>query len=72
MTPCLIGILPYASLDITSFELMKDRLTEHFGGLPPPHVLLGCGMLSSSIGGLIAYPAGFIRTRMQVSSKPLP
>ena len=65
MTPCLIGILPYAGLDITLFDLMKDRLEARYGGLPPPHMLLACGMLSSSSAQVLAYPFGFVRTRMQ-------
>ena len=66
VTPCLIGIVPYAGLDITAFELMKDSLIERYGGLPPPYMLLACGMLSSSGAQSFAYPFGLIRTRLQV------
>lgn len=66
MAPCLIGIVPYAGLDITAFELMKEWLEERYNGLPPPYWLLACGMLSSSGAQAFAYPFGFIRTRLQV------
>ena len=40
-----MGILPYAGVDIAIFELLKERILEHHE-VPPPHWLLGAGMLS--------------------------
>ena len=40
-----MGILPYAGVDIALFELLKEQILEHHE-VPPPHLLLGAGMLS--------------------------
>lgn len=63
----MIGIVPYAGLDIAAFELMRDRLHEGYDRRPPPHYLLFAGMLSSTGAQLVAYPLGLIRTRLQVA-----
>ena len=65
ITPCMIGIVPYAGLDIAAFELMREKLDEKHAGRPPPHYLLFAGMLSSTGAQLVAYPLGLIRTRLQ-------
>jgi len=67
MAPTMLGILPYAGLDIAAFELMHDRLTAAYGGAAsvPPCALLAAGMLSSTGAQLVAYPLGFVRTRLQ-------
>ena len=62
----MIGIVPYAGLDIAAFELMREKLHEKHGDRPPPHYLLIAGMLSSTGAQLVAYPLGLIRTRLQV------
>ena len=64
----MLGIVPYAALDITLFELMKERLSDHHHGSPPPPLLLLAGMLSSTTGQTLAYPLGLIRTRLAVSA----
>lgn len=65
LTPSLIGILPYAGVDIMTFELMKEYLLERYDGMPPPYAILGAGMLSSSIAQFASYPLALVRTRMQ-------
>jgi solute carrier family 25 phosphate transporter 23/24/25/41 len=48
----MIGILPYAGVDIALFEIFKQELFERAEreGRSPPHLsLLVAGMLSSSI-----------------------
>jgi hypothetical protein len=66
MAPTLLGILPYAGVDIAAFEVAKEGLVDFYGGVPPGTALLGAGLVSSTIAQIIAYPLGFIRTRMQV------
>ena len=68
MVPTMLGILPYAGLDIAAFELMHDRLQLAYGdpAAVPPAALLVAGMLSSTGAQLVAYPLGFVRTRLQV------
>lgn len=65
ITPCMVGIIPYAGLDIAAFELMREKLHERYDHRPPPQHLLLAGMLSSTGAQLVAYPLGLIRTRLQ-------
>ena len=67
IVPTMLGILPYAGLDIAAFELMHDRLKLAYGdpAAVPPAALLVAGMLSSTGAQLVAYPLGFVRTRLQ-------
>jgi len=65
MLPSMLGILPYAGVDITAFELLKEWLIEEYDGAPPPHMILGAGMLSSSLAQFSAYPFALVRTRLQ-------
>ena len=62
----MVGIIPYAGLDIAAFELMRERLHERYDMSPPPQYLLLAGMLSSTGAQLVAYPFGLVRTRLQV------
>lgn len=36
-----------------------------YDGMPPAHMILGAGMLSSSIAQFSAYPLALVRTRLQ-------
>ena len=73
MVPTMLGILPYAGLDIAAFELMHDRLQLAYGdpAAVPPAALLAAGMLSSTGAQLVAYPLGFVRTRLQARARPV-
>ena len=66
-----IGILPYAGVDIMTFELLKEYLLERYDGMPPPWAILGAGMTSSSIAQFASYPLALVRTRMQVINIPI-
>ena len=63
----MVGIIPYAGLDIAAFEVMREKLHEQYDHRPPPQYLLLAGMLSSTGAQLVAYPLGLIRTRLQVT-----
>ena len=67
----MLGILPYAGLDIAAFELMHDRLQLAYcdPAAVPPAALLVAGMLSSTGAQLVAYPLGFVRTRLQARAR---
>ena len=67
--PSLVGILPYAGVDIAVFELLKDRLVEAYGGRPPPASILAAGMASSSIAQFASYPLALCRTRLQAQGR---
>ncbi len=49
LTPSMIGILPYAGVDIAVFEMLKEELMEMYDGNPPHLAILSTGMFSSSV-----------------------
>eukprot|EP00803_Ostreobium_quekettii_P009318 evm.model.scf_426.11 EVM.evm.TU.scf_426.11 scf_426:76755-83101(-) len=65
LTPSLIGIVPYAGVDIAAFEILMEDLTEHYNGDPPAPMILGAGMLSSSFAQFVSYPLALAKTRLQ-------
>lgn len=75
MVPSMLGILPYAGVDITIFELFKEQLLDQYTGAnPPAHLILAAGMCSSSIAQFAAYPLALTRTRLQaqgIGGKPI-
>jgi solute carrier family 25 phosphate transporter 23/24/25/41 len=69
--PNLLGILPYAGIDLAVYETLKkfylrrqDRATRE----PPIILLLSCGTISSACGQLASYPLALVRTRLQATS----
>ena len=60
-----IGILPYAGVDIATFELLKEHMLDVYDGSPPPYCILGAGMLSSTVAQFVSYPLALVRTRLQ-------
>lgn len=67
-----IGIIPYAGVDIATFELMKQHLLEKYHGDPHPVSILAAGMLSSSVAQFASYPLSLVRTRLQVGDAAAP
>ena len=66
--PNLVGIIPYAGIDLAVYETLKNMILEKFSQehkSPNALVLLGCGTLSSCCGQLAAYPLALIRTKLQ-------
>ncbi|KAG2432911.1 hypothetical protein HXX76_008641 [Chlamydomonas incerta] len=68
LTPSMIGILPFAGVDIALFEAFKEILYEKYDGRPPHMAIVGAGMLSSSIAQVVSYPLALVRTRLQAQS----
>ncbi|XP_036308668.1 calcium-binding mitochondrial carrier protein SCaMC-1 [Pipistrellus kuhlii] len=69
--PNILGIIPYAGIDLAVYELLKSHWLEHFAKdtvNPGVAVLLGCGALSSTCGQLASYPLALVRTRMQAQA----
>eukprot|EP00918_Siedleckia_nematoides_P044627 GHVU01097581.1.p1 GENE.GHVU01097581.1~~GHVU01097581.1.p1 ORF type:complete len:309 (-),score=15.63 GHVU01097581.1:551-1477(-) len=65
LAPSIIGIIPYAAIDLSCFETLKraylrwhNYSDDHH---PPVFVLLGCGALSSALGQVVSYPLGTLR-----------
>ncbi|CAD5122902.1 unnamed protein product [Dimorphilus gyrociliatus] len=64
--PNLIGIIPYAGIDLAVYETLKRLYMRKTRNQDPGIiVLLSCGMLSSTCGQLASYPLALVRTRLQ-------
>ena len=82
LVPTLVGLVPYAGVDIACFEILKEALTPDGGGggngngdgsgsggggaCPPAATLLAAGVASSTAAQVVAYPLGFVRVRLQM------
>uniref|UniRef100_A0A8C2N4E9 Solute carrier family 25, member 54 n=1 Tax=Cricetulus griseus TaxID=10029 RepID=A0A8C2N4E9_CRIGR len=66
--PNLIGIIPYAGVDLAIFELLKNYWLDHYSVNsvnPGISILLGCSTLSHTCGQLASFPMNLVRNRMQ-------
>ncbi|KAI3652611.1 hypothetical protein MP228_002036 [Amoeboaphelidium protococcarum] len=64
--PSLVGIVPYASIDLTAYETLKNQYIKHTGQKQPsPTVHLICGACAGALSCAVVYPLGLIRTRLQ-------
>ena len=67
--PNLLGILPYAGIDLAVYETLKQKYLSRFGAkgdnVPPAFTLLACGTFSSCCGQVAAYPLALVRTKLQ-------
>uniref|UniRef100_A0A6G1SC43 Calcium-binding mitochondrial carrier protein SCaMC-1 n=1 Tax=Aceria tosichella TaxID=561515 RepID=A0A6G1SC43_9ACAR len=75
--PNLIGIIPYAGVDLAVYETLKraylkSHINDEHRKLPKNeaqiHILLICGAISSSCGQLLSYPLALVRTRLQAAT----
>ncbi|KAF0687590.1 Aste57867_20709 [Aphanomyces stellatus] len=65
LVPSLLGIVPYAGVDLALFFTFKEAFTRHFDVAPSVgHVLL-FGAVSSSCGQVVSYPLQVVRTKLQ-------
>ncbi|XP_054800008.1 calcium-dependent mitochondrial ATP-magnesium/phosphate carrier protein 2-like isoform X2 [Prosopis cineraria] len=67
LVPSLLGIIPYAGIDIAAYEALKDMSKKyilHDGGEPGPLVQLCCGTVSGALGATCVYPLQVVRTRL--------
>ncbi|KAK3183285.1 hypothetical protein Dsin_030571 [Dipteronia sinensis] len=67
LLPSLLGIIPYAGIDLAAYETLKDLSRTYIltDSEPGPLVQLCCGTISGSLGASCVYPLQVIRTRMQ-------
>ncbi|CAD5229607.1 unnamed protein product [Bursaphelenchus okinawaensis] len=64
--PNLLGIIPYAGIDLAIYETLKGYYLQHYQVSDPGVLaLLACGTCSSTCGQLASYPLALIRTRLQ-------
>ncbi|KAM5294625.1 mitochondrial adenyl nucleotide antiporter SLC25A24-like [Glossophaga mutica] len=64
----VLGIIPYAGIDLTVYELLKNYWLEHYANNsvdPGLMILLGCSTLSHTSGQIASFPLNLLRTRMQ-------
>ncbi|XP_068167499.1 calcium-binding mitochondrial carrier protein SCaMC-2-A [Antennarius striatus] len=70
--PNMLGIIPYAGIDLAVYETLKNCYLQHYGNnnntAPGVVVMLACGTVSSTCGQLASYPLALIRTRMQAQA----
>ncbi|CAM0910102.1 unnamed protein product [Alopecurus aequalis] len=67
LVPSLLGIVPYAGIDLAVYETLKDASRAYIvkDSEPGPLVQLGCGTVSGALGATCVYPLQVIRTRLQ-------
>ncbi|KAI4366972.1 hypothetical protein MLD38_022764 [Melastoma candidum] len=78
VVPSLIGMIPYAVIDLAAYETLKDMSKKSMvyfflrlfalSSEPGPLVQLGCGTISGALGATCVYPLLVVRTRMQAQS----
>lgn len=68
--PNILGIIPYAGIDLAVYEtLKKNYLSTHSTDEQPSfYLLLACGSASSTLGQMCSYPLALIRTRLQATT----
>ncbi|KAK3152436.1 hypothetical protein QOZ80_2BG0158850 [Eleusine coracana subsp. coracana] len=67
LVPSLLGMVPYAGIDLTVYETLKEMSKTYVlkDSDPGPLVQLGCGTISGALGATCVYPLQVIRTRLQ-------
>lgn len=67
IVPSLLGMIPYAGIDLAAYETLKDMSKKYIpeDTEPGPFVHLGCGTISGALGATCVYPLQVIRTRLQ-------
>nr|XP_043637344.1 calcium-dependent mitochondrial ATP-magnesium/phosphate carrier protein 2-like [Erigeron canadensis] len=65
--PSLLGIVPYAGIDLAVYETLKEMTRTYIfiDKDPGPLAQLGCGTVSGALGATCVYPLQVVRTRMQ-------
>ncbi|XP_067109865.1 mitochondrial adenyl nucleotide antiporter SLC25A24-like [Osmerus mordax] len=70
-TPNILGIIPYAGIDLAVYESLKNAWLSRYArdsANPGILVLVACGTISSTCGQLASYPLALLRTRMQAQA----
>jgi solute carrier family 25 phosphate transporter 23/24/25/41 len=66
----MIGILPYAGIDLAVYETLKRQYMSRRSSSDEEigtSVMIICGVVSSSCGQLASYPLQLVRTRLQAN-----
>lgn len=70
--PNMLGIIPYAGIDLAVYETLKKKYLKTQQGTdqqPGILVLLACGSTSSTLGQVCSYPLALVRTRLQAQGE---
>ncbi|XP_003742296.1 calcium-binding mitochondrial carrier protein SCaMC-2 [Galendromus occidentalis] len=72
--PNLLGIIPYAGIDLAVYETLKKLYISERGLSEDPSawVMVACGTTSSTCGQIASYPLALVRTRLQAADPSLP
>jgi len=69
LVPGLIGVIPYAGIDLCVYETLKVHLSQKSEKTDPGVlVLLLCGTVSSTCGQIASYPLALVRTKLQAQT----
>eukprot|EP01087_Luapelamoeba_hula_P001649 TRINITY_DN1136_c0_g1_i1.p1 TRINITY_DN1136_c0_g1~~TRINITY_DN1136_c0_g1_i1.p1 ORF type:complete len:609 (+),score=117.79 TRINITY_DN1136_c0_g1_i1:131-1957(+) len=75
LLPSLVGIVPYAGVDLAVYTQLRDIYASRYPDEQPRILtLLACGATSSTCGQIVAYPLQLVRTRLQtqgMSGRPV-
>ena len=66
----MLGIIPYASIDLAVFNTLRDFYTKTYSEDPNVMTLLTCGGISGVCGQLVSYPLARVRTCLQSQGLP--
>jgi len=69
IAPCLLGVVPYAAVEIALYESLKLEYMRMYNAQPPAWTVLLLGTGSASVGQLVSYPFALIRTRLQAQGQ---
>ena len=73
LSTSIIGVVPYAGLDLMVNSIIKETASSYYDQRkeePGVFVLLGAGMVSSTVAMSVTYPLNLVRTRLQASGMP--
>ncbi|KAL5208489.1 hypothetical protein ABZP36_032924 [Zizania latifolia] len=71
LVPSLLGMVPYAGIDLTVYETLKEMSKTYVlkDSDPGPLLQLGCGTVSGALGATCVYPLQVIRTSEHLKNK---
>jgi len=69
--PNLVGIIPYAGIDLCVYETFKNQYLKRYGNSKEPGtpLIIFSGCLSTTCGQFASYPFALVRTKMQAQVK---
>eukprot|EP00210_Caulerpa_lentillifera_P002274 g2184.t1 len=63
--PTMVGIFPYAGVDIACFEILMNKLETRYENGPPNALIFFAGTSSATLAQFISYPFALVKTRLQ-------